>query len=152
MSQWISSAPNACFSAEFSPPLDARAEISRTLENHLCDRFGAVTRGVFWRWPRLPRIIHFRVEDKVIWVGWHPSRFKKGQWIVTVSPGETGLWDHLRGKHVAHTKELMLVCRDLHSLLVSMTGISNVMWYFDGFRRQGKKAVWTPDELPWSER
>jgi hypothetical protein len=151
MSKWIGMAPNACFSAQFPPPLDAREQISRILEDYLCARFGAVTRGVLWRWPRLPRIINFRVLDESIWVGWHPNRFKKGQWILTVASGDTGLWDHLWGrKNVAYTQELIQVCRDIHSLLVSVTGISGMMWYFDGFRRQGRKAVLTPDDLPWS--
>jgi hypothetical protein len=91
MSKWIGMAPNACFSAQFPPPLDAREQISRILEDYLCARFGAVTRGVLWRWPRLPRIINFRVLDESIWVGWHPNRFKKGQWILTVASGDMDL-------------------------------------------------------------
>jgi len=45
----------------------------------------------------------------------------------------------------------MLACRDIHALLTSVKGISNIFWYFDGFRNQGSKAMWTPDELPWAE-
>ena len=44
-----------------------------------------------------------------------------------------------------------LVSREIHALLTSVSGISDVMWYFERFREQGKKAVWTPDELPWAE-
>ena len=151
MSQWIGKAPHACFTAEFPPPWIAREEISRVLENHLCARFGAVRRGVFWRWPlRLPRMLNFHVEKQSVFVSWHTNRFKKGRWILVVAPGDSPLWARAR-KPSAHSKELMLACSDIHAVLISATGISNIMWYFDKFRLQGRKAVWTPDELPWLE-
>jgi hypothetical protein len=97
-------------------------------------------------------MLDFHVEEKSGLVSWHTNRFKKGQWILIVTPGDLPLWDHVRArKPTAHTKEPMLACRDIHALLTSVTDISNIMWYFDEFRRQGKKAVWTPDELPWLE-
>jgi hypothetical protein len=97
-------------------------------------------------------MLDFHVEEKSVLVSWHTNRFKKEQWILVVAPGDFPLWDHVRArKPIAHTKELMLACRDIHALLTSVTCTSNIMWYFDEFRRQGKKAVWTPDELPWLE-
>jgi hypothetical protein len=130
-----------CFKAEFSSASSAREEISRILESHLRARFGAVERGVFWRWG--PRIVNLQVERKPVSVIWHTNRFNYEEWILIVVPDLPSLWDKFRGRKP--------VSRDIHGLLASVTGISNMMWYFDGFRRQGRKAVWTPDELPWAE-
>ena len=143
--------PHVCFKAEFPSASSAREEISRILESHLRARFGAVERGVFWRWSG-PRLVNFQMEQTPVSVVWHTNRFNREEWILTVVPDLPSLWDNLRGrKPVLRTEELKLVSRDIHDLLVSVTGISNIMWYFDGFRRQGRKAVRTPDELPWAE-
>jgi hypothetical protein len=93
------------------------------------------------------------VGQKLVSVVWHKNRFSDGEWILVVAPGDMPMpWDKFRGRNaVLRKEELMLVSRDIHALLDSATGISNVMWYFDEFRRQGGTAVRTPDELPWAE-
>jgi hypothetical protein len=143
-------APHVCFKAEFPSASSAREEISRILESHLRARFGRVQRGVLWHWG--PRIVNLQVGQKSVSVVWHTNRSNREEWVLTVAGDMPSLWDHLRGrKPVVCTEELILVSRDIHALLGSVTGISNIMWYFRGFRRQGRKGVWTPDELPWAE-
>jgi hypothetical protein len=154
MSRTFRNAPHACIKADFPSPLIAREEISGIFENHLRTRYGAARRGLLWQWNlRLPRMLDVQVEGKSVLVVWHTNRFNKGEWIITMAPGDSQtLWDRLRGrKPVDYTKELTLACRDIHALLTSVKGISNIKWYFDDFRRQGRNAVWTPDELPWAE-
>jgi hypothetical protein len=142
--------PHVCFKAEFPSASSAREEMSRILESHLCVQFGAVERGVLLRWG--PRIVNLQVEQKPMSVIWHPNRFNREEWILTVVPDLSSLWDEFRRrKSELCTEQLKLVCRDIHGLLASVTGISDMRWYFDGFPRQGSEAVWTPDELPWAE-
>jgi hypothetical protein len=93
------------------------------------------------------------VGQKSVSVFLYRNRFKVGEWILTVAGGDIpSLRDYLRGqKPVVDKEELMLVSREIHALLASAAGISNIKWYFETFRRQGRSAVWTPDELPWAE-
>ena len=144
-------APCVCFTAAFPSARSASEEISRIVSSHLFDRFGAVKRGAFWC-PR-GRRIEMQFGKRSVWMVWYKSRRKDGEWILFVGPGDLpSLWDYLRGrKRVVYAEEFMVVSRDIHALLGSVTGISNVMWYFSEFRREGKKGVWTPDELPWTE-
>ena len=144
-------APCVCFKAEFPSAGSAREELSRILSSHLLARFGAVKRGRFL-YPR-GQWIEVQLGQRAVWVGWYPRRRKVEEWIVFVGPGDLpSMWDRVRGrKRVANIEELRFVSRDIHALLGSVTGISNVMWYFSEFRREGKKGVWTPDELPWVE-
>lgn len=150
MSRWLDKAPHACFKANFPSVLSAKEEISRVLTRHLSSRFGAVEAGL--RWPTL-RTVQFRLDKKLIWVGWYRNRRKDGEWILFVGPGDwVPIWDDLwRQKPVIYTEEFLLVSRDIHALLGSVSWASNIYWYFRGFRRQGKKSVRTPDELPWTE-
>lgn len=146
MVAWFRKVPHACFKAEFPPPLSALEEISQILERHLCARFGIVKRAPLWRWGH--RLVDVKVEQRLVWVAWHRNRFKNGEWILFVAPDP--LRNLLRTRQpVEYKAELMLVSLDIHALLSSVPGISNVWWYFGGFRRQRRKGVWTPDELPW---
>jgi hypothetical protein len=152
MSRWLDKVPHVRFKADFPSALSAKEEISGLLESHLRARFGAPERGLLWRWGG-PRLVRLHVGQKLVSVVWHKNRFTDGEWILVVAPDDMPMpWDKLRGRNaVLCREELMLVSRDIHALLGSATGISNVMWYFDEFRRQGRTAVWTPEELPWSE-
>jgi hypothetical protein len=146
-------APCVCFKADFPSAGSAREDLSRILSSHLLARFGAVKQGslVLSRGQR--QWIEVPLGQRAVWVVWYPRRQKVGEWILFVGPGDwPSLWDRVWGrKRVANTEELKVVSRDIHALLGSVTGISNVMWYFSEFRRKGKKGVWTPDELPWTE-
>jgi hypothetical protein len=152
MSRWLDNVPHACFKANFLSALSAKEEISGLLESHLRARFGAAERGLLWRWGA-PRLVRLHVGQRLVSVVWHKNRFADGEWILVVAPGDMPMpWDKFRGRNaVLWREELMLVSRDIHALLDSATGITNVMWYFDEFRRQGGTAVRTPDELPWAE-
>ena len=147
----LEKAPHACFKAEFPPAVSAKEEISRILGDHLSSRFGAVEAGL--RWPWALRTVQFRLDQKLIWVGWYRNRRKEAEWILFVGPGDWfPIWDDLRGrKPVVYTEEFWLVSRDIHALLESVSWASNIYWYFRRFRREGKKSVRTPEELPWTE-
>jgi hypothetical protein len=85
-------------------------------------------------------------------VYWRASKFKGGVWILSVVPPLPSLWTFLRGRKPAvYTDELQLISREIHSLLASVTGLSNIYWYFAEFRREGMTGVWTPDDLPWPD-
>ena len=144
-------APFVRFTVAFPSAQSASDEISRIVSSHLFDKFRAVESAAFWL-PR-GRCITIQMGKRSVWVVWYKSKRKDGEWILFVGPGELqSMWDRLRGrKRVVYAEEFMVVSRDIDALLKSVTGISNVMWYFSDFRRKGKTCVWTPDELPWSE-
>jgi len=144
-------APHVCFKEEFPSSSKAKQEIAGDLEKHLRARFASVKDISL---PLVgPRIIDLQLGQKTVSLVWHKSRFKDGGWILIVAPGEIpSPWDLLRGRGTELCMgEVKLVSREIHALLTSVSGISDVMWYFERFREQGKKAVWTPDELPWTE-
>jgi hypothetical protein len=144
-------APHVCFKVKFPSSVSAEEEISRALSSHLLLRFGAARAGLQWRGRRF---VEFQLEQRLIWVGWYRNRRKDGEWILFVGPGDLpSLWDLLRGRRpVVYTEEFIRVSRDVHALLGSVDGVSNIKWYFREFRAEDKKGVWTPDELPWAER
>jgi hypothetical protein len=144
--------PLVCFKVEFASAANAGDELSRIMENHLRAQFGPIRREQkLWWW--LPQLIVLKIGQKELSVGWHKRKFKDGEWIVFVSPSDIStLLTRLRGqKQVTDTQELMLVSRGIHALLASAAGITNIRWYFRAFRREGRKTVATPDELPWTE-
>jgi hypothetical protein len=86
-------------------------------------------------------------------VAWYRKKFSKDGWILFVVPSEIPKsWRRLRGRiSNAYTQELMLVSREIHALLASAVAVTDIRWYFKAFRSQGKNAVATPDELPWTQ-
>jgi hypothetical protein len=80
------------------------------------------------------------------------SNYEDDQWALLVgSLRVRGLLDFLRGRNpIGVSPEWIQVCRDIHTMLTSSPGITDVRWYFEGFRSQSA-AVATPDELPWGE-
>jgi hypothetical protein len=146
----LDKAPRACFGVESSLKSSAKEEISRILESGFSARFGTMKQGLLWH--RDARFVDVSVGQKSVSVLWHPSKFEEGAWILTVAPDPPSIWDYFRGRTaVVYKEELKLVSRDVHALLVAEQCISKLMWYFNGFREQGRKGVWTPDELPWAE-
>lgn len=145
-------APCVCFNVDFPSGGSAKEELSRILSGHLLAQFGAVKRDLLW-YPREGQWIEVPFGQRAVRVVWYPRRRRVGEWILNVGPGDwPSIWDRFFGrKRVANTEELKIVSRDIHGLLGSVLGIFNAMWYFDTFRREGKKGVRTPDELPWTE-
>jgi hypothetical protein len=80
------------------------------------------------------------------------SKYEDAEWVLLVGPSQTpGLVDLLRGrKPVDYSPELLRVCREIHTALTGIPGITAVRWYFEGFNSQ-TAAVATTDELPWSQ-
>jgi hypothetical protein len=58
----------------------------------------------------------------------------------------------IRGKRATdHSAQVLSICREIQVFLTSTSGISAVRWYFKNLRHVMKKAVATPDELPWGQ-
>jgi hypothetical protein len=143
--------PLVCFKVQFASATKAGDELSRIVENHLSTHFGSLRREQKLRWW-FPQLVALQIGEKRLSVGWHKRKFREGEWILFVSPSEVPiLWNRLRGrKPIADTRELILISRQIHALLTSVAGITNIRWYFRAFRREGRQAVATPDELPWT--
>lgn len=81
-------------------------------------------------------------------VGMHRSRNEKGEWVLMVAPPAIGsLLGFWRGGCQARsTPHILQVCRQIHSAITQMRGVSALRWYF---QTSGSRpvAVWTPDEL-----
>jgi hypothetical protein len=77
-------------------------------------------------------------QGSEFWVMLKRSQYENenDQWILFIGP--------VRNLY----PELRQVCREIHAMLTSTPGITDVFWYFEGSRSQSE-AVVTPDELPW---
>jgi hypothetical protein len=71
---------------------------------------------------------------------WFRSRYANGEWIVVVVLAP-----------LTNSPELVLICREIHTLLAATAGVTRIRWYFEGPRTQGAEVVTTPDELPWTQ-
>jgi hypothetical protein len=70
------------------------------------------------------------------------SKYGNDERILLIGPLDT---------QANNSRELLLVCREIHVLLGTIGGITAIRWYFEGLRSQSKEAVATPDELPWTQ-
>lgn len=76
------------------------------------------------------------------------SKHNENDWILIVNHARTStLLDRLLNRNVvSDDADLMLLCREIHALLITTGGITAVRWYFKG----QTAAVKTPDELQLS--
>jgi hypothetical protein len=139
------------FKAEFGSAKDTSNELLRILEGHLSARFGSLQRSRSWFWG--PRVLVLQVGQKSITVVWNRKRSKDGEWILLVGGSDMPRpLDRVRGREPAnYAEEIILVSRGIHTLLAATPGITRIRWYFKGIIGPSGKAVWTPDELPWTE-
>lgn len=72
-------------------------------------------------------------------------------WRLGVRAGSPYLRDRLPGRapHPEHA-DLRAICGEIHAVLTAMSAVTKVFWYTHGFGRD-TAAVWTPEELPWSQ-
>ena len=143
--------PRAYFKVKFPPGTNSGDEVSRMIENHLRAKFGSLRRETkLWWW--FPQTVELKVGQKALSVVWYRRKFTNDGWILFVVPSEIPIWWYrLRGRDPkAYIQELMLVSREIHAFLALEVVVTGIWWYFKVFRRQGKDAVATPDELPWS--
>jgi hypothetical protein len=116
----------------------AKAELSKILEQRFVDRFNSMKKVKLWL--SAPRPVLVRVKQRSFLVGLKKSRFSKDEWIVQVGPMDSP---------PGYSDELLLICREIHTLLAAKAGISAMRWYFEGFHSRSE-AVATPDQLPWT--
>jgi hypothetical protein len=117
---------------------NTKAELSQILQQRFVDRFNSVKKVKMWLLA--PWAVLVRVKQQSFLIGLKKSKFSKDEWIVQVGPMDTP---------PGYSDELLLICREIHTLLAAKEGISAIRWYFEGFHNQSK-AVATPDQLPWT--
>jgi hypothetical protein len=92
------------------------------------------------RWFFGSSAVALQLGEKAFSVIWFRSRYENGEWIVVVVPAP-----------LTNSPELVLICREIHTLLTATAGVTRIRWYFEGPRIQGAEVVTTPDELPWTQ-
>jgi hypothetical protein len=138
--------PHVCFTMQLVPATDVRNELARILKMHLRARFGPVREINTWilalsmRWFFGSSVIGLQLGEKAFSVIWFRSRYENGEWIVVVVPVS-----------LTNSPELVLICREIHTLLAATAGVTRIRWYSEGPRIQGAEVVTTPDELPWTQ-
>jgi hypothetical protein len=137
--------PHVCFSAA-GLSTKAEIELPRLLGLHFHGRFKS-----FWmmKWLSVPWAGSIQSEQYSHVVVLAKSKFKNNDWILIVSHARTStLLDRvLKRKAVLDVDDIMLLCREIHALLISTGGITSVRWYLKG----QTTAVSTPDELTRSQ-
>jgi hypothetical protein len=134
-----SKTPHVCFKAAFASTANSCDEISRIIERRFHVQFSPIRRIKTWFLARWAVVL--QVEQKSFMVALVKSKYESDEWIMQVSSIDSP---------VVCSPELTQICRELHAVLAAVPSISAIRWYFEGFRSQST-AVWTPDELPWSE-
>jgi len=139
--------PRVCFKVEARPRDDD--EFARILAQSFGERLGSVhakKNVVMGSWA-----IVLQIGQQTFPAVLSRSKYGNDEWIMLIaSPDSAGLFDRMRGrKEIASSPGLLQVCRDIHTVLTATAGISDVRWYFEGFRSQSA-AVATPDELLWN--
>ena len=149
MNSNYSKTPHVCFKAEFSSATRADSELPRLVERQLHTRFDSVRVIRTWFLARAGCVV--QIGEKSFTVALTRSKFGDDEWILLVGPLDTPrLLDRLlRRESLFDASKLMLICREIHTLLTAIPNITAVRWYFEGFRSQ-TAAVATPDELPWT--
>jgi len=151
LTRWIGQefdyrSPHVCFTMQLASAGDIRNELSRILKTRLRARFGSVRETNTWilalsmRWFFGSSAVALQLGEKAFSVIWFRSRYENGEWIVVVVPAP-----------LTNSPELVLICREIHTLLTATAGVSRIRWYFEGPRIQGAEVVTTPDELPWTQ-
>lgn len=133
-----SQTPRVCFTAELSSVANAKAELSKILEQRFVDRFNSMKKVKTWFLTPWAALV--RVKRHSFLIGLKKSKFSKDEWTVQVGPMDSP---------PGYSDELLLICQEIHTLLAAKAGISAMRWYFEEFHNQSK-AVATPDDLPWT--
>lgn len=143
--------PHVCFRADLVPPGEVGSKLADILERQFRSRFASVDVLKAGRLASL--VITFQTGNKSFSAVLGKSKYEDGEWLMLIGPPSApGLLDRIRGhREDAGIAELMAGCREIHSMLTGISGISAIRWYFEGSRTQSA-AVETPDELPWAAR
>jgi hypothetical protein len=92
------------------------------------------------RWFLSKWIVMVEVSQKCFLIGLKKSKFEKSEWIMQVGPVDSPL---------GYSEEILLICREIHTVLTTTAGVTAIRWYFEGFHNQSVAAT-TPDQLPWT--
>jgi hypothetical protein len=141
--------PHVCFKTEFAEA-DARRELSQMIERALRGRFDPVRVANTPFLTKWVMILH--VGTKPFFLTFKLGTSKDDEVVLLVGPvSSRSVWDRIRGREaVDSTSDLMLICREIHTLFSGASGITRIRWYFAGFRSV-TEGYETPDELPWSQ-
>lgn len=142
--------PHACFKVKSTSFGSAEDELPQTLAKYLQTRLASV------RVRKMPFFGSWAIEVKVgpgssFTVMLDKSKYGDNEWVLVLgSPTGSSLLDFMRRRdQTSHPPQLIQACRDIHTYLTSIPGITEIRWYFEGFHSQSA-AVVTPDELLWS--
>jgi hypothetical protein len=143
--------PRACFRYASAPIANAHDELLRMLADHLGARF------VSARLIRSPLSGAVVIEVQTgpmpgLMVLLRRSKYGNDEWLVVI--GAERLRDLpglLLGQNLADfSPELIEMCREIHAVLISVSGITDIRWYLEG-RSSQSAAVTAPEELPWDQ-
>jgi hypothetical protein len=132
--------------AEFKHP--PGASLARALEGRLRALSGTVQPFDNWRdcgWFVVVQLNHKSFE--VYFALFQPDR---NEWLLAIAPlHQPGFVKRLLGhKPFECSAELKSISQEIHSLLVAMSDISDVRWFFGG--PPGKvPSTDSPEQLPW---
>jgi hypothetical protein len=142
--------PHVCFRADLVPSGSVDTVLPGILERQFRAVFESVNIVSVGQLASL--VVTFQTGEESFSAVLGRSKFERDEWLLLVGPPSgPGLLDRIRG-HGADVglQELMTACREIHTILTRIPGISAIRWYFEGSRTQSP-AVETPDELPWGK-
>src|SRR6266403_3563571 len=128
LTRWIGQefdyrSPHVCFTMQLASAGDIRNELSRILKTRLRARFGSVRETNTWvlalsmRWVFGSSAVALQLGEKAFSVIWFRSRYENGEWIVVVVPAP-----------LTNSPELVLICREIHTLLTATARGSRIRW------------------------
>ena len=151
-----SKTPHACFKTEGGTSREAQERFIQILAQHLRARLDGFRVVIKHKWFVPAWMCEVQVGGKSFALRVFKSEYADDEMILLVgplSPPDTpGLLGRLRGrtpKPYTYLDELRGICREIHALLSTTTGISRVRWYFESRENQAATGFATPDELPW---
>lgn len=142
--------PHVCFKVTSAAVEGFGDELLRVLEKHLSTQFNLVkviNGRLFPVWN-----IVIKENNQSFTTCFFRNRHTNGEWILLVRPLDAAtLWSRLcRREQSPCTSELKLVSQNIHAVLITISGVGAIRWYFED-RLMQSRAVDTPDKLPWAE-
>lgn len=138
--------PRAAFSVNPWRSETLHSQIPTMMAAHLSARFSAsrAKRRLKGTW-----IIKVKADQGKVRIYLARSQFAANEWRLLA-----GSWQipsfYIRRKPTRFGPALLQVCREIHSFLSPVEGVTDLRWYFEGSEAQ-TSAVSTPDDLPWHD-
>jgi hypothetical protein len=133
--------------SEFEHPLGA--SLGRALEGRLRQRFSSVQTMDNWRdsgW-----VVNLEVNGKPVEVYFGMFDPEEVMWLLAVAPlGQPGLLARAFGRKPRDfSAELQSICTEVHALLTSTPGLTDIHWFFAG-PPGAVPSVAKPEQLSWA--